>query len=76
MLTCMVYEKQQKLRTMMMMHGLGNKAYWMISYAYFLVLSTTYVLCFLLFSMLTGTLLFLILVMTILRLDNSSELFS
>ncbi|CAL5362178.1 unnamed protein product [Camellia sinensis] len=35
-LTSLVYEKQQKLRIMMKMHGLGDGPYWMISYAYFL----------------------------------------
>ncbi|XP_047156067.1 ABC transporter A family member 7-like isoform X3 [Vigna umbellata] len=31
-LTSLVYEKQQKLRIMMKMHGLGDRPYWMISY--------------------------------------------
>ncbi|KAJ1401641.1 P-loop containing nucleoside triphosphate hydrolase [Sesbania bispinosa] len=31
-LTSLVYEKQQKLRIMMKMHGLGDGPYWMISY--------------------------------------------
>ncbi|KAL9685495.1 hypothetical protein QQ045_022945 [Rhodiola kirilowii] len=38
----LVYEKQQKLRIMMKMHGLGDGPYWMISYAYFLLLSSIY----------------------------------
>lgn len=46
MLTYLVYEKQWKLRIMMKMHGLGDGPYWMISYAYFLLLSSVYTLCF------------------------------
>ncbi|KAI5416772.1 ABC transporter A family member 7 [Lathyrus oleraceus] len=45
-LTSLVYEKQQKLRIMMKMHGLGDGPYWMISYGYFLALSVIYMLCF------------------------------
>ena len=40
-----MYEKQQKLRIMMKMHGLGDGPYWMISYSYFLTLSILYVMC-------------------------------
>ncbi|KAG9143528.1 hypothetical protein Leryth_015949, partial [Lithospermum erythrorhizon] len=42
----LVYEKQQKLRIMMKMHGLGDSAYWMISYLYFLIISTVYMIIF------------------------------
>ncbi|XVE56975.1 hypothetical protein DITRI_Ditri04bG0054700 [Diplodiscus trichospermus] len=49
-LTSLVYEKQQKLRVMMKMHGLGDGPYWMISYAYFLVISLLYMLCFVIFG--------------------------
>lgn len=38
----LVYEKQQNLRIMMKMHGLGDGAYWFISYFYFLSLSLIY----------------------------------
>ncbi|KAL6181460.1 hypothetical protein ACLB2K_048115 [Fragaria x ananassa] len=41
----LVYEKQQKLRIMMKMHGLGDGPYWMITYAYFLTVSVVYMLC-------------------------------
>ncbi|XP_062116464.1 ABC transporter A family member 7-like [Humulus lupulus] len=53
-LTALVYEKQQKLRIMMKMHGLGDGPYWMISYAYFLAVSLVYMLCFVLFGSLVG----------------------
>ncbi|EHA8592550.1 putative ABC transporter A family member 7 [Cocos nucifera] len=54
MLTYLVYEKQWKLRIMMKMHGLGNRPYWMISYAYFLLLSSVYTLCFVMLGSITG----------------------
>ncbi|XP_062168907.1 ABC transporter A family member 7-like [Alnus glutinosa] len=53
-LTSLVYEKQQKLRIMMKMHGLGDGPYWMISYAYFLLLSFIYMLCFVIFGSVIG----------------------
>ncbi|XP_028123035.1 ABC transporter A family member 7-like isoform X3 [Camellia sinensis] len=53
-LTYLVYEKQQKLRIMMKMHGLGDGPYWMISYAYFLVISSAYMLCFVIFGSVVG----------------------
>ncbi|KAL2340803.1 hypothetical protein Fmac_008743 [Flemingia macrophylla] len=49
-LTSLVYEKQQKLRIMMKMHGLGDGPYWMISYGYFLAISILYMLCFVIFG--------------------------
>uniref|UniRef100_A0A2N9H4E4 ABC transporter domain-containing protein n=1 Tax=Fagus sylvatica TaxID=28930 RepID=A0A2N9H4E4_FAGSY len=45
-LKSLVYEKQQKLRIMMKMHGLGNGPYWMISYLYFLFVSSIYMFIF------------------------------
>ncbi|KAK4568290.1 hypothetical protein RGQ29_003890 [Quercus rubra] len=45
-LKSLVYEKQQKLRIMMKMHGLGEGPYWMISYLYFLFVSSIYMLVF------------------------------
>ncbi|KAH7847272.1 hypothetical protein Vadar_024008 [Vaccinium darrowii] len=45
-LTNLVYEKQWNLRIMMKMHGLGDGPYWMISYVYFLALSSVYMLGF------------------------------
>ncbi|XP_058195611.1 ABC transporter A family member 7-like [Rhododendron vialii] len=53
-LTSLVYEKQQKLRIMMKMHGLGDGPYLMISYAYFLALSIAYMLCFVIFGSVIG----------------------
>ncbi|BBN10058.1 ABC-2 type transport system ATP-binding protein [Marchantia polymorpha subsp. ruderalis] len=41
-MTTLVYEKQKNLRMMMKMHGLGDGAYWVITYAYFLALSLVY----------------------------------
>ncbi|KAG8075414.1 hypothetical protein GUJ93_ZPchr0006g46042 [Zizania palustris] len=54
MLTYLVYEKQHKLRTMMKMHGLGDGPYWIIYYAYFLILSMVYLVLFVLFGSLVG----------------------
>ncbi|KEH31922.1 ABC transporter A family protein [Medicago truncatula] len=53
-LTSLVYEKQQKLRIMMKMHGLGDGPYWMITYGYFLALSAIYMLCFVIFGSVLG----------------------
>uniref|UniRef100_A0A7N0V1R9 ABC transporter domain-containing protein n=1 Tax=Kalanchoe fedtschenkoi TaxID=63787 RepID=A0A7N0V1R9_KALFE len=50
----LVYEKEQKLRIMMKMHGLGDGPYWMISYAYFLFISAVYMLCFVIFGSVIG----------------------
>ncbi|XP_049366044.1 ABC transporter A family member 7-like isoform X3 [Solanum verrucosum] len=49
-LIALVYEKQQKLRIMMKMHGLGDGPYWLISYAYFLFVASIYMLCFVIFG--------------------------
>ncbi|XP_059641413.1 ABC transporter A family member 7-like [Cornus florida] len=53
-LTSLVYEKEQNLRIMMKMHGLGDGPYWMISYTYFLVISLIYMLCFVIFGSAIG----------------------
>ncbi|ESW10198.1 hypothetical protein PHAVU_009G189300 [Phaseolus vulgaris] len=53
-LTTLVYEKQQKLRIMMKMHGLGDGPYWMISYGYFLAISIVYMLCLVIFGSVIG----------------------
>ncbi|KAM7268528.1 hypothetical protein ACFE04_010694 [Oxalis oulophora] len=50
----LVYEKQQRLRIMMKMHGLGDGPYLMISYGYFLALSLAYIICFVAFGSLIG----------------------
>ncbi|KAH7527950.1 hypothetical protein FEM48_Zijuj05G0020400 [Ziziphus jujuba var. spinosa] len=49
-LTSLVYDKEKKLRIMMKMHGLGDAAYWTISYAYFLFISLIYMLSLMLFG--------------------------
>uniref|UniRef100_A0A5B7AZN9 ABC transporter domain-containing protein n=1 Tax=Davidia involucrata TaxID=16924 RepID=A0A5B7AZN9_DAVIN len=54
MLTYLVYEKQQNLRIMMKMHGLGDGPYWIISYAYFLMISFIYMLLFVVFGSISG----------------------
>ncbi|CAI9112243.1 OLC1v1012662C1 [Oldenlandia corymbosa var. corymbosa] len=53
-LTSLVYEKQQKLTIMMKMHGLGDAPYWVISYLYFLIICSLYILCFVAFGLLAG----------------------
>ncbi|CAH1443054.1 unnamed protein product [Lactuca virosa] len=53
-LTALVYEKQQNLRIMMKMHGLGDDPYLMISYAYFLAISLVYMFCFVVFGSVVG----------------------
>lgn len=53
-LTYVVYEKQHRLKIMMKMHGLKDGPYWIISYAYFFVLSAFYMLCFVIFGSVIG----------------------
>jgi len=53
-LSSLVYEKQQHLRIIMKMHGLGDGPYWMISYAYFLTISVLYVICLMIFGSAIG----------------------
>jgi len=53
-LTNIVYERQNKLRIMMKMHGIGDLPYWTISYCYFILLSLLYVLSFMLFGSVLG----------------------
>jgi hypothetical protein len=53
-LTYLVYEKQQKLKIMMKMHGLKDEPYWMISYSYFFALSAVYMIVFVVFGSLIG----------------------
>ncbi|XP_042477516.1 ABC transporter A family member 7-like [Macadamia integrifolia] len=50
MLNNLVYEKENKLRIMMKMHGLGDGSYWLITYSYFLIISTVYTILFILFA--------------------------
>ncbi|CAO2163481.1 unnamed protein product [Urochloa humidicola] len=53
-LTYLVYEKEQRLRVMMKMHGLKDAPYWLISYAYFLSLSTAYMMLFMISGSVIG----------------------
>ncbi|KAJ8753351.1 hypothetical protein K2173_019750 [Erythroxylum novogranatense] len=53
-LSSLVYEKQQKLRIMMKMHGLGDGPYLLITYFYFLLISVLYILVFVLFGSAIG----------------------
>ncbi|CAE6075406.1 unnamed protein product [Arabidopsis arenosa] len=58
-LNSLVYEKQQHLRMIMKMHGLGDGPYWVITYAYFLALSTLYIICLMIFGSAIGLKFFL-----------------
>lgn len=58
MLIYLVYEKQHKLRIMMKMHGLGDGLYCIISYIYFLFLSSAYVLSFVILGSVIGKMIF------------------
>ncbi|WZY98764.1 hypothetical protein YC2023_071093 [Brassica napus] len=49
-LTSLVYEKQQRLRIIMKMHGLGDGPYWMISYVYYLIISSLYIISLMIFG--------------------------
>jgi len=53
-LSYIVYEKQQKLKIMMKMHGLKDVPYWLISYGYFFALSAVYIILFIVFGSLIG----------------------
>ncbi|CAA7031234.1 unnamed protein product [Microthlaspi erraticum] len=53
-LSSLVYEKQERLRIIMKMHGLGDGPYWMISYAYFLTISVLYFVCLMIFGSAIG----------------------
>ncbi|KAF8691503.1 hypothetical protein HU200_040649 [Digitaria exilis] len=57
-LSNLVYEKQQKLRTIMKMHGLGDVTYWTISYCYFFLLSLLYMFFLVFFGSCAGIKLF------------------
>ena len=46
MLVQLVYEKEQNLHIMMKMHGLGDTAYWIVNYLYYLTLYVLYILVF------------------------------
>ncbi len=38
----LVYEKEKRLRMMMKMHGLGDGAYWLITYLWYMILYIIY----------------------------------
>ncbi|KAG2490617.1 hypothetical protein HYH03_011009 [Edaphochlamys debaryana] len=46
----LVYEKEKRLRMMMKMHGLGDGAYWLITYLWYLMLYVLYMAIFLIFG--------------------------
>eukprot|EP00197_Chlamydomonas_leiostraca_P015638 CAMPEP_0202869032 /NCGR_PEP_ID=MMETSP1391-20130828/11649_1 /ASSEMBLY_ACC=CAM_ASM_000867 /TAXON_ID=1034604 /ORGANISM="Chlamydomonas leiostraca, Strain SAG 11-49" /LENGTH=840 /DNA_ID=CAMNT_0049549279 /DNA_START=91 /DNA_END=2610 /DNA_ORIENTATION=+ len=46
----LVYEKEKRLRTMMKMHGLGDVAYWTVTYLWFLLLYIVYIAIFIIFG--------------------------
>lgn len=50
----LVYEKEKRLRMMMKMHGLGDGAYWMVTYSWFYALYVVYMFIFILFGSLIG----------------------
>lgn len=74
MLTSLVYEKQERLRVMMKMHGLGDGPYWMISYAYFLAISTLYIICFVGFGAFVSTYVYVQIVFSKLIMRNSRRM--
>ncbi|KAG2425810.1 hypothetical protein HXX76_013435 [Chlamydomonas incerta] len=46
----LVYEKEKRLRMMMKMHGLGDGAYWLITYLWYLILYVIYMIIFMVFG--------------------------
>ena len=50
----LVYEKEKKLRMMMKMHGLGDRAYWLVTYTWFFFLYALYMIIFVAFGSLIG----------------------
>ncbi len=50
----LVYEKEKRLRMMMKMHGLGNGAYWLITYTWDLLLYIAYMFIFIGFGSAIG----------------------
>lgn len=58
MLVQLVYEKEENLRIMMKMHGLGDAAYWLVNYSYYLSIYVLYILMFILFGTLADFVIF------------------
>jgi hypothetical protein len=50
----LVYEKENCLRMMMKMHGLGDGAYWIVTYGWFALLYVVYMLVFVFFGSIMG----------------------
>lgn len=50
----LVYEKERRLRMMMKMHGLGDRAYWAVTYAWFFTLYVLYMAVFIGFGSAIG----------------------
>lgn len=50
----LVYEKEKRLRMMMKMHGLGDGAYWLITYCWYFLLYLLYIAVFLIFGNAVG----------------------
>jgi hypothetical protein len=50
----LVYEKEKRLRMMMKMHGLGDTAYWIVMYSWFLLLYMVYMAIFVFFGSIVG----------------------
>lgn len=50
----LVYEKEKRLRMMMKMHGLGDTAYWIVMYSWFLLLYVLYMAIFVFFGSIIG----------------------
>jgi hypothetical protein len=50
----LVYEKEHRLRMMMKMHGLGDGAYWLVTYTWFWALYTLYMIIFMGFGAMIG----------------------
>ncbi|KXZ51851.1 hypothetical protein GPECTOR_11g29 [Gonium pectorale] len=46
----LVYEKEKRLRMMMKMHGLGDGAYWLVTYLWYLMLYIAYMIFFVVFG--------------------------
>jgi ABC-2 family transporter protein len=55
----LVYEKEAGLRMMMKMHGLGDAAYWGVTYCWYLLLYIIYIIVFMLFGSIIGLQIFL-----------------
>ncbi|GLC69187.1 hypothetical protein PLESTF_000800000 [Pleodorina starrii] len=49
-LQLLVYEKEKRLRMMMKMHGLGDGAYWLVTYCWYLLLYIVYMIIFIVFG--------------------------